>query len=128
MNGKIPDDVLNKKLYLKVKNELKSKIKNRQWGVYDSARLVREYKKRGGKYKLTKKEFGIDRWFKEVWIDACTWLKNKSIEPCGRSNKNQKIKYCRPLIRVSEKTPKTVKELSTRELKKRCETKQRIIR
>lgn len=122
--GKIPKDVLNPKLYLKIKNDLKSKIKGRRWGVYDSSRLIRQYKDAGGRYKATKKEFGTDRWFKEKWIDACAWANSGVIKPCGRSNsQNQKIRYCRPLNRITKDTPITVKELGKLAVKKACKAK-----
>ncbi len=44
--SKIPDNVVNKKLYSKIKNKIRKSIKNRRWGAYDSGRLVREYKKK----------------------------------------------------------------------------------
>ena len=123
--GKIPKDVLNPELYKKIKRKLQSKIKNRRWGVYDSARLIRMYKDQGGKYSKNKKTFGTDRWFDEKWIDACAWL-NGVTRPCGRSKPNeQKLRYCRPLVRVNSKTPKTVKELSRKEIARRCNEKRR---
>lgn len=123
--GKIPKDVLNPELYKKIKKQLQSKIKNRRWGVYDSARLIRMYKDQGGKYSKNKKKFGTDRWFDEKWIDACAWL-NGVTRPCGRSKpKEQKLRYCRPLVRVNSKTPKTVKELSRKEIARRCNEKRR---
>ena len=119
----VPDTVLNKKLYLKIKNELKSKIKDRRWGVYDSIRLIKEYKKQGGKYSPEKKHFGTDRWLEEKWIDACAYP--KVIRSCGRKSQDEPLRYCRPLYRISSKTPKTVKEISPEELKRRCEAKKR---
>ena len=51
--SKLPDNVVNKKLYLKIKNKIQRKVKRKKkrWGAYYSRRLVREYKKEGGKYK-----------------------------------------------------------------------------
>jgi hypothetical protein len=121
--GKIPEDVLNKKLYLKIKNKLNTKIKGRRWGVYDSVRLIKEYKELGGKYNKSKKMFGTDRWFKENWIDACAWTNGEIIQ-CGRSNtNNQLIKYCRPLNKVSYKTPKTVIEIGRKRILELCKEK-----
>lgn len=123
--GQVPKDVLDKKLYLKIKNKLKNKIEGRRWGVYDSARLIKRYKDAGGKYSKTKKVFGTDRWFKEKWIDACAWTSGL-IEPCGRSNTDkQKIKYCRPLYRVTDRTPKTVNELGKESILKLCAKKRK---
>ena len=53
---------------------------------------------------------GLGRWFAEKWVDV------KTGEPCGRS-KGEKRDYpaCRPSKRVSDKTPKTTKEMSPAE-------------
>ena len=53
---------------------------------------------------------GLTRWFKEKWVDV------KTGKPCGRQ-KGEKRGYpaCRPSKRVSSKTPKTTKEMSSAE-------------
>ena len=122
---KIPDNVMNKPLYLRIKNKIKKEIGNkRRWGAYDSGRLVREYKAKGGKYseKSSNKSSDLSRWYKEKWIDACAWPKRKS---CGRTKETikNKVTYCRPSIRVDKNTPKTVLELSKSIIKKRCKNK-----
>ena len=51
---------------------------------------------------MTKTKGGLDRWFKEEWVDI------KTGKPCGRkSAKKSKRGYpaCRPSKRVSEDTP-----------------------
>ena len=63
---KVPDNVVNKKLYANVKAKIKRSIKGRRWGAYDSGRLVREYKAAGGKYKGTKGKTNLSRWYKEI--------------------------------------------------------------
>lgn len=131
--SKIPDNVINKPLYLRIKNKIKKEIGNkRRWGAYDSGRLVREYKARGGTYsgkksnnktqKTNKTSSDLSRWYKEKWIDACVWPKKKS---CGRTKASikSKVTYCRPSIRVDKNTPKTVQELSKTIIKKRCKNK-----
>ena len=52
----------------------------------------------------------LTRWFKENWVDV------KTGKPCGRK-KGEKRGYpaCRPSKRVSSKTPKTTKEMSSAE-------------
>jgi len=122
--GKIPDNVKNPKLYLKIKAKIQKDVKKkkRRWGAYDSGRLVREYKDSGGKYsgkKSTKSE--LSRWYKEKWIDACAWPKRKS---CGRTQKS-KVTYCRPSVRVDSKTPKTIREISKSTIQSRCKKKSR---
>ena len=58
----------------------------------------------------TKTKGGLDRWFKENWVDV------KTGKPCGRQ-KGEKRGYpaCRPSKRVSSKTPKTVGEMTASE-------------
>ena len=117
--------VLNKTLYNKVKASAKKKFK--KWpSAYASAWVVKEYKRKGGKYKGTKPlKTGINRWMDEKWINVC---KLPKIVSCGRkklSAKNWKSKYpyCRPLKRITSKTPKTASELTKQEIKRRCSIK-----
>ena len=121
----------NKALYEKVKKEAKSKF--RSWpSAYASGWLVREYKKRGGRYSGSRKPrqtTGLQRWFElEKWINVCHLPK---IVPCGRpgglskSDYWRKFPYCRPLKRATSKTPRTARELSKSEIKKRCSRKRR---
>lgn len=119
--SKIPDNVLNKKLYSRIKTKIKKSIKGRRWGAYDSGRLVREYKRRGGKYSGSKRKTDLGRWYKEKWVDACAWPKRK---PCGRKTK-KKIAYCRPSKRVDSKTPKLVQKLTAAQRRSRCARKKR---
>ena len=53
----------------------------------------------------------LDRWFKEKWVDVKTGKK------CGRGKNEKGRPYpaCRPSKRVSSKTPKTTKEMSSTE-------------
>ena len=62
------------------------------------------------KRKSSRTKGGLDRWFKEKWVDV------KTGKPCGRQ-KGEKRGYpaCRPSKRVSSKTPKTTKEMSPAE-------------
>ena len=59
-------------------------------------------------------EGGLNRWFKEKWVDVKTGKK------CGRSSGEKRKGYpaCRPSKRVSSKTPKTVGEMSPAEREK----------
>lgn len=132
--SKVPDNVKNPKLYLKIKAKIQKdvKAKKRRWGAYDSGRLVREYKQAGGKYSGTKvtkksktqssKSSNLDRWYREKWIDACAWPIRKS---CGRTKASikSKVTYCRPSVVIDRNTPKTVQELSKAQIKKRCAKK-----
>jgi len=53
----------------------------------------------------------LKRWFDEKWVDVKTGKK------CGRGTNEKGRPYpaCRPSKRVSSKTPKTTKELSSTE-------------
>lgn len=118
---KVPDNVVNKKLYESIKSKIKRDVKGRRWGAYDSGRLVREYKEAGGKYKGSKGKTNLDRWYKEKWVDVCAWPKRK---PCGRKTK-ESIAYCRPSKKVDSKTPKTVQKLTAAQRKSRCARKKK---
>ena len=115
----------NKILYEKVKKDANKVFKNH--GVYKSAWIVREYKKRGGEYegKKPSKSTGLKRWFREDWVRVGPDGKSTN-QPCGRSSKEieKKVKkgLCRPSKRVTKETPKTVKELGSKVLPKRYRT------
>ena len=119
--SRIPDNVVNKKLYASIKAKIKKSIKGRRWGAYDSGRLVREYKAKGGKYRGSKGKTDLGRWYKEKWVDACAWPKRKS---CGRKTK-ETIAYCRPSKKVDSKTPKLVQNLTKSQIKSRCAQKKK---
>ena len=123
------------KIYKQVKKEADKKFKSKT-GIYKSAWIVREYRKRGGIFKGNKpKNTGLKRWFKEEWIRVdpktgkAMLAANKKRVPCGRSDKemdkNVKKGLCRPYKRVTKKTPKTVKELGVKEMKRRTKLKKK---
>ena len=122
-NSKVPANVVNSKLYLKIKNKIKKQVKkkNRRWGAYDSGRLVREYKSKGGKYRGSKSKSKLDRWYKEKWVDACSWPKKKS---CGRKSKG-KIAYCRPSVKVNSRTPKLIQDFTKKQIENLCKKKRK---
>ncbi len=62
------------------------------------------------KSKPKKVKGGLTRWLEEKWVDV------KTGKPCGRQ-KGEKRGYpaCRPTKRVSNKTPKTVGEMTASE-------------
>jgi len=111
---------LNQKLYSQVKTLANKKFKSPS-GIYRSSWIVREYKKRGGKYSGSKsKSTGLKRWYKENWVDLNRPKRNSKgkiigYHKCGRkSAKKSSGRYplCRPSRRVTHKTPKTYKQLS----------------
>lgn len=117
----VPKNVLNKKLYLSIKNKIKRSIKGRRWGAYDSGRLVKTYKSSGGKYSGKRGKTNLGRWYSEKWVDACAWPKRKS---CGRKSKSS-IAYCRPSKRIDSKTPQLIQSLSKSQIKSRCSRKKK---
>lgn len=85
------DNIINKKLYEKVKTEITKKMPKSS--AYRSGLIVQEYKRRGGKYRGQKPKSGLTSWFeKEKWVSVLDYLNGK-IVPCSSSNTNA----CRPL-------------------------------
>ena len=119
---------VNKSLYAQTKRSAKQRFK-----VWPSARasqwLVKEYKRKGGRYKGKKpspKSGGLSRWQAEKWIDVCKLPKKV---PCGRPKSGglnkwkQQYPYCRPSKRISAKTPKLASELTKAQIASRCRRK-----
>lgn len=131
----VPKNVVNKKLYLQVKNEIKSRVK--VWpSAYASGQLVKEYKKRGGKYYnednglLRRDEGLLRRWYDEEWINVCERNSDGTFKKCGRKQSTQKnYPYCRPLKRITKDTPMTVGEIikkyGDQKLKELCKQKRK---
>lgn len=69
----------------------------------------------------------LARWYDEKWVDVCRYLETGKLASCGRHratmSRDEKYPYCRPSIRISEKTPKTLDEISREELERRCRVK-----
>tara|TARA_X000001388_G_scaffold37897_1_gene26786 strand:- start:2902 stop:4596 length:1695 start_codon:yes stop_codon:yes gene_type:complete len=66
--------------------------------------------------RLIKVQKGLDRWFKEKWVDVSRKDKDGKHPPCGRSKAKTSSKgypKCRPSVRVSSKTPKTAGEMTS---------------
>lgn len=118
--SKVPDNVVDKELYKKVRNSVKRRVKS--WpSAYASGQVVQEYKRKGGRYKKGKnQERALERWFDEKWIDVCTG------KPCGRKGTStRKYPYCRPTIKVNSSTPKTADTLTKKQKEKLCAKKRR---
>lgn len=98
-------------LYEKVKRDIY--VKYPKNSAYRSGLLVKEYKERYMKkynsndaYEGTKKKnVGLDRWFKEEW-------KNQR----GEVGYDKKGDVYRPTKKITQKTPKTFKELSKKDI------------
>jgi hypothetical protein len=107
--GNIPDNIIDKDLYIEAKKEADKVYKSH--GLYKSAYINKVYQKLNGRYidDKPKKDEGIQRWLDEKWISVLPYLINGEIKQCGSLN-NQLI-ACRPLYRVTKDTPITISEL-----------------
>ena len=85
--------ILNPEIYKKAQEIVHAQYKKPS--AYRSGALVKKYKELGGKYENDEKEKPLKRWFKEKWGDI--------------GNKDYPV--YRPTVRVSKKTPLTVKEI-----------------
>ena len=95
----------NQELYDKVKKQIYDKYPKHS--AYRSGLLVKTYKEQGGKYiGKENKSSGLNRWFKEKWVN--------SRGNVGYKHKND---IYRPTVRVNKNTPKTFKELTDKEIK-----------
>lgn len=128
----VMSEPINRKLYEMVKREASKKFSSKS-GVYRSSWIVREYKKRGGKFRGSKpKMSGLKRWYKERWVDLNRPKRGKvrGYSACGRRSSKMKSgeKYplCRPSKRVNSRTPKTYKELSSEKIRKAKRDKSRV--
>ena len=100
--------ILNQKLYNQVKEEANKIYKKSS--AYKSGYIVKEYKRRGGKYEDDNKPKNLKRWFKEDWKDI------------GYQN----YPVYRPTKKVSFKTPLTINEIEPSNLLYQIKEKQKI--
>jgi hypothetical protein len=103
-------NIINKKLYEKVKKELYAEIPKHS--AYRSGLLVKLYKKRGGKYSGEKPKGGLTRWFKEDWRTEK-----------GKKTYKEGGTIFRPTKRINKNTPKTMGELTKTEKAKAIKQK-----
>jgi hypothetical protein len=96
----------------------KSPRKSKRRSPYKKKRKI----PRKSKVKSSNKG-GLSRWFDEEWIDVCQLPK---IVKCGRSKASRSnYPYCRPRKRINQNSPKTARELSKEEIKRRCSKKKK---
>lgn len=113
----VPDNVVNKTLYEKVKREADEKYKRA--GLYKSAWMVKRYTELGGEYSGTKpKNTGINRWLKsEYWIQVIPYITKGEKVICGSTEGKQIA--CRPSKRATKDTPITIQECIEKHGKKK---------
>lgn len=105
MSYKIPDNIINKDLYLKAIKKANETYERPS--AYKSAYIQKEYKRLGGEY--THKTKGLNNWFKEQWIQVVPYLENNEKIECGSDDNENKA--CRPLRRVNKNSPESISEL-----------------
>jgi len=90
------------------------------YDVFPSARAsqaIAKCRKSSGNVVKSEKGSSLKRWESEKWQDT------KSGKACGAGGSNE---YCRPTLRVSEKTPKTKSEISPAKLSAKKLEKARV--
>lgn len=106
---KIPTHVLNPRLYSRAYHEV-TQTYGTQTSAYRSMAIVKRYKALGGKYaKSLSKKDGTVRWRKERWTTVLPYVLKGQVVPCGATNRRRHA--CRPLTRVTSKTPITLDEV-----------------
>jgi len=125
MKSPIPDNVKDPVLYKKARKITEDKYGSRT-SAYRSMFLVKTYKDMGGRYKSSKKSKDTTKWLKERWIIVQDYLNHGKLVECGVYKRDRHA--CRPLIRIDDKTPITIKEVikkhgkdKTRQLAKKKE-------
>lgn len=106
---------INKKLWMRVKREADMVYKKHS--AYKSGWIVKRYKELGGKFRRMSKALDarpLARWFAEDW-------RNQH----GTTGYEHKNDVYRPTRRVTRRTPKTHRELSTRQIKRATREKSR---
>ena len=91
-----------------------------QYDVFPSARAsqaIAKCRKGSGTVRKTSEGTSLKRWEKEKWTDTRTG------KPCGSGGKNE---YCRPKVKVSKSTPKTMSEISPSKLASKKAEKSRV--
>jgi len=91
-----------------------------QYDAFPSARAsqaIAKCRKASGSVRKTSEGTSLKRWEKEKWTDTRTG------KACGAGGKNE---YCRPKVKVSSKTPKTISEISKSKLIAKKAEKSRV--
>lgn len=97
----------NPRLYARVKKDVSKQYGNTT-SVFRSMAIVKEYKRRGGKYATPKQTSSTKKWLQEKWIDVLSYLKGVK-KPCGEGKRRQHA--CRPFKRIDSNTPLTIDQV-----------------
>ena len=118
----IPKNVLDPVIYYQARERVKRRVKT--WpSAYASGQVVNAYKRDGGRYRGSKKNTDLDRWYQEHWVNICEKNGEHSKYLECSSDESKRYPYCRPSVRVNSQTPKTVGELSKTKIKEMCSVK-----
>jgi hypothetical protein len=118
---KVPKNVVDVVLYHQIRERVKRRVK--RWpSAYASGQVVTEYKREGGRYKGKKKDTDLDRWYQEHWVNICEKDSKGNYLDCS-SSQSKRYPYCRPSIRITKDTPKTVDEIGKTKIKEMCSKK-----
>ena len=113
----------NQALYDRIKARVKTRI-SRWPSAYASGILVKEYKNamkgKGPAYRTGTGGRSLHRWFKEKWVDI------KTGKTCGSVKTRGYYPVCRPSIRISSRTPKTIFEISHTQRIRAIKEKQKV--
>lgn len=112
----VPKNVLNPNLYRRAHARV-TETYGPKSSAYRSMAIVKTYKAMGGKYRRRRttedpakaKAKGVSRWLRERWIAVLPYLLDAKVVECGALRGAPHA--CRPLRRVSRRTPMTVDEL-----------------
>jgi hypothetical protein len=134
-------NVLDPKLWASIKEEARKKFKVFP-SAYASFWITNRYKELGGKYSKgsSNEKTPLKRWKDEIWVNICVKEtpkikvqdenrlvpKKQKFKECGRKTANLDKKdypLCRPSIRITIKSPKTIYEISEEERVKMCKKK-----
>lgn len=115
-NVNIPENVVNKKLYLQAISTVYPRYKRPS--LYRSMALSKEYLRLGGKYKGDKPSKGGEgkKWLNEKWVQVVPFLESGKKIKCGEGRGK---KGCRPTVKIDSKTPMTISELIKKHGKKK---------
>jgi hypothetical protein len=98
---------VSKELHAEVKAAAQRKFKIYP-SAYANAWMVREYKKRGGKFRND----GLDKWFKEKWVRMSS--SGRILGPCGDRSEGEGKPKCLPAAKAMSLSPAERRRLVAR--------------
>lgn len=102
---------VNQELYSKIKDEVYKKYPKHS--LFRSALLVKKYLDQGGKYHGKENQMNIKKWFKQNWLSANDYLRDKIVK-CGEANTQEEYDeypLCRPKAILDKLTKPEIKKM-----------------